>query len=144
MIKAIIYSFKKSRRLRKISKIIGLVPEFGKPSNSMKYFTIEKIKKEEKALEELLKLCESDPYLTKVMEKYKADKEILRKAYEKLIMAGAGQWKRGHFVPASSLVYCQTLDYLLRNIDKEDKDFSFVAWRLLKYFEKGRIWKIKE
>lgn len=144
MIKAIIYSFKKSRRLRKISKIIGLIPEFSELSNSIKYFTIEKIKKEEKALEELLNLCESDPYLAKVMEKYKADKEILRKAYEKLIMAGAGQWKRGHFVPASSLVYGQTLDYLLRNIDKEDRDFAFIAWRLLKYFEKRKIGKIEE
>ena len=144
MIKPIIYSFKKSKRLRKISKIIGQNPEFGEPSSCIKYFSIEEIKKREKALEELLKLCESDPYLTKVMEKYKADKEILKKAYEKLIMAGAGQWKRGHFVPASSIVYGQTLDYLLRNIDKEDRDFSFVAWRLLKYFEKRKIGKIEE
>jgi len=144
MIKAIIYSFRKSKRLRKISKIIGLGPEFGEPSSSIKYFSIEEIKKREKALEELLKLCESDPYLTKVIEKYKADRELLKKAYEKLIMAGAGQWKRGHFVPASSLVYSQTLDYLLRNIDKEDKDFNYVAWRLLKYFEKRKIGKIEE
>jgi len=146
MIKAIMYSFKKSKRLKKISSLLGIVAAIN-PSDLSEYLlkpkTNEEREKRERAEEELLDLCESDPYLAKVIDKYKANRETLRKAYVKLIMAGAGQWKKGHYVPASSLVYAQTLDYLLRNLDKEEKDFTHVAWRLLKYFEKGRIW-IKE
>ena len=95
-------------------------------------------------MEELLNWCESDPYTIIMMKRHNADRETLRRAYEKLLRAGSGQWKKGHFVPASSLVYNQTLDYLLKNINKEGDDFSFVAWRLLEYFEKRRVGKIEE
>ena len=145
MIKAITYSFKKSKRLKKISNLLGIAAALD-PSDLSEYLVIKtngEREEQKKAEEELLDLCESDPYLAKVIDKYKADRETLRKAYVKLILAGVGQWKKGHYVPASSLVYVQTLDYLLRNLDKEEKDFAHVAWRLLKYFEKGRIW-IKE
>jgi len=147
MTKAIIYSFKKSIRLKKISNVLGIAAKLD-PSELIKYMASENFEKdrerEEKAMEELLTLCESDIYTIRLMKKYNANRETLRRAYEKLIMIGCGQWKRGYYVPASSLVYNQTLDYLLKNIDKEGDDFRLVAWRLLEYFEKGKFGKIKE
>jgi len=139
MIKITIYSFKKSIRLKKISNILG------KHKTSKNFEELFKnMDKYEKALEELLDLCESDIYLINTMRKYNANRETLKRAYRKLLKMGCGQWKRGHYIPASSLIYSQTLDYLLKNIDKEGDDFVRVGWRLLKYFEYGEIGKIEE
>jgi hypothetical protein len=150
MIKTIIYSFKKSIRLKKISNILGFAAKYNTSELTENVATKDpeerekKRERREKAEEELLAMCESDPYTIIIMKRYNADRETLRKAYAKLIYAGAGQWKKGHFIPASSLVYNQSLDYLLKNINKEGKDFTFVAWTLLKYFEKRKIGIIEE
>ena len=143
MIKSIIYSFRKSFRLKKISNILGTAANLNH-SEFIEYLSAKNSEKQEKAMEELLNLCESDIYTRKLMKRYNADRETLKRAYEKLIMVGGGQWKRGHYVPASSLVYNQTLDYLLKNIDKVEDEFRHVVWRLLKYFEKRKIGKIEE
>jgi len=147
MIKGIIYSFKKSIRLKKISNILGIAAKLDY-SKGIKHMAREDYEKnrerKEKAMEELLNWCESDLYTIIMMKRHNADRETLRKAYEKILCAGGGQWKKGHYVPASSLVYNQTLDYVLKNINKEGDDFSFVAWRLLEYFEKRRVGKIEE
>ena len=81
-IKYLFNNIKKSRRIRGISKVIG---DF---SNSD---VTETMDAKERALNELLELCETDPFLYYVMENYNADKVKLKKGYDKLIIAGAGQ-----------------------------------------------------
>jgi len=143
MIKTLIYSFKKSKRLKKISKILGHVATLDH-SELINYMVTDTEREREKALDDLFNLCETDPYISAVMIKHNADRETLNDGYRKLIMAGAGQWAKGHYVPASSLVYPLTLDYLLQNLDKDKDDFLYVAHRLLTYFQKGEIGKITD
>ena len=52
-------------------------------------------------------------------------------------MFGAGQYYRGHWVAASSLVFGMTLDYLFdekNQMDSRDNG-DRVAYRLIQYFE---------
>lgn len=143
MFKTIIHSFKKSKRLKKISKVLGHAATLDH-SELIKYLGTDTSYQDEQALDDLFDLCESDPYVSVVMQNHDADKDKLRKGYRELIRAGAGQWAKGHYVPVSSLVYPLTLDYLLRNLDKDKDDFLYVAHRLLTYFQKGEIGKIDD
>jgi hypothetical protein len=65
----------------------------------------------------------------------------LKATYRKLVMLGAGQWARGHWVAASAFAFGATLDYVLRELgDSATYEESIeVASRLLDYFERGGV-----
>jgi hypothetical protein len=126
------YSIKKSARLRKISKILG-----GKITTE-ELLAFNRHSKKEEAFEQLYDLCQSDPPVSEVMKKYKADRNVLSDIYHKLLASGAGQWVSGHYVAVSALAYAFTLDYLLDKFTK--KEFtSDTAFRIIEYFEKGEV-----
>jgi uncharacterized membrane protein YhaH (DUF805 family) len=104
--------------------------------------------------EELFEFCESDENIRTVMNKYKANKQVLKDIYNDLLYAGAGQFAGGYYVPTSSLVNDTTLKFLLEYYNKEKKCFSiydmdkinskmFIAYRLIKYFENGGKGEVK-
>lgn len=116
-------------------------------------YKINKPEKSEKVdvIDELLALAESDENTQKIINEYSANRDILRKIYNKLVLTGAGQFVKGHYVAASSLVYPQTLRFLLRYFN--GKNFSvndwtereseiFIAFRLIEYFKKGEVGEI--
>jgi hypothetical protein len=126
-------SFSKSRKLRKISKNLA------SPITDFKSLMSNK---KDKALAELLDLCESDPNVRYVMDRHNASRDVLEEIYHILCAVGAGQWVSGHYVAASALCYGATLDYLLSkwaNLIKEgSKSFPTPpAFRVIKYFEDG-------
>ena len=65
----------------------------------------------------------------------------------KLVGAGAGQWVRSHFVPASTIAFAQPLDYALHKTDNgRGEDYNTwvdVAYSLINYFDRGGIGKIE-
>ncbi len=117
----IIFSIKKSFKLKKIYKVLG---EDSTPK--------------EKALDELLKLCESDKYVSLVTSRYGANRDVLVDIYNKLLLYGAGQWADGHWVPASSLAYAYNIDYLLHKYYNNDLSHE-IALRMVKYFQRGEV-----
>jgi hypothetical protein len=84
----------------------------------------------------LFSLCETDPQLSRILGKHAADRQILDELYSNLIRAGAGQWARDHFVPASAFAFGFTLEYILEH--KKDEDFRDVAWKLVEYFDQKK------
>jgi hypothetical protein len=90
----------------------------------------------EKAEEALLDYCEARAEVRKIMQEFKASRATLGELYTQLILAGAGQWRGGHFVAASAIAYPQTLRYLLEHRTKRDLPPE-VAWKLLMHFESG-------
>ncbi len=92
------------------------------------------------AVDELLDLCESTPELRAVMEKYGANRDTLRAAYQRVAIAGGAQWVRGHYVAASALAFVPTLDFVLRHMQERtsSRNESLVfAYRLITYFQNG-------
>ena len=152
MLGALIRSFRKSGKLRKISLDLGR-PML--PVDWMADLMTEdrpRLARMKRAEEDLYSLCESDPILSSVMAAHGADRETLRAVYDTLMAAGAGGWVRGHFVAASTLAFACTLDYALQELGDESRsplrsehpDWSrrsilmHVAYKLLEYFEQSR------
>ena len=90
----------------------------------------------DRAVEQLLDLCESDVGVRAVLDAFGADREDLFALYWELLANGAGQWARGHFVAASALAYGQTLAYCLK-ATAEGTGIRGVAFRCLEYFNRG-------
>lgn len=119
-------SLRKSRRLAVISQRLG--PLHGPKARS-------------KAINELFDLVESDPRLRKIMASHNASRDTLLRLYDKLALAGAEQWARGHYVAASSFAFEPCLDYLLSNANASQYggNFKGVAFCLVEYFRTGNV-----
>lgn len=116
-------SLKKSRQLRKISKKLDA---HGYNSHRDEF------------IDELCDLCEADSNVIQVMNTYKIGREKLKELYNRMCAVGMGVCtKDGHYVPASSIAYIATLDYLLRH--EHDVNFLEVASRVYSYFEDGEM-----
>lgn len=129
-------SIKKNLKLRKLSQIL----------DSSIGFSIEEMmktsEKKEKALKELYDLCSKDKHLNSILNEHKITFLKYDEIYSQLLRAGAGQWAKGHYVAASSLVFGSTLRFILENKDK--MDISDLAYSLIDYFENNRTGQVKE
>ncbi|MEX2163492.1 MAG: hypothetical protein WD823_04520 [Sulfuricaulis sp.] len=92
--------------------------------------------KYQRAREDLLNYCEERTEIQEILKEFNASRATLEKLYSQLTMAGAGQWRGGHYVAASAIAYPQTLRFLLKHQSKGDLPVE-TAWKLLMYFEKG-------
>lgn len=95
----------------------------------------------DKALEELLDLCEQDKTLKGIMDANDVKREDLKKIYREIEINGAGQWTRGHYVAASALAFGTTLDFCL-NAKGKGLSEREIAFTLLDYYENNRVGKI--
>ena len=144
MLKTLFYSLKKSKKINKISKVIGDTSG----SDGVGYEGFEKrmeaANKRQEAKEALFDLVMNDPQSSKIIGRHEVGRATIEMAYDRLVEAGAAQWAGGHFVPVSSVVYPFCLDYLLENLKKEDNEFYRVAHRLLLYFRNNEVGKVED
>lgn len=91
-------------KLKKLSKILG---ESVNITNLQDISS--KLAKKDKALDDLYSLSKDFKYTNLRLEKHNIDKEKFKEIYRKLELLGAGQWIKGHYVAASSLVFGSTL-----------------------------------
>lgn len=124
---SIFRSLKKSRKILSISKILGA------PFNASNFLSPNSLSKRDKALNELFSLCEKDSELRKIMGLYEVDKGGLEGIYKMLLANGAGQWKRGHYVPVSSFAFVHTFSFLLEQTG--NLSWIDISILLLEYFE---------
>ena len=134
MLKTILTSYKKQKKIVKISKILGDTSSVsGIDDIALKNDT------QEKALDDLIDICETDKDLKFFIDKHGSNREELKHLYRKLMESGAGQWAKGHFVAASAFIFGSTLDYLLSN---SQDDLSEISFNLIEYFEKGKTGEV--
>lgn len=89
---------------------------------------------DDNAEEAFLDYCEKQLKIQDLLKEFSVSRNDLQELYHKLIMAGAGQWTCGHWIPASALAYPESLRYILSR--KED-NFQETAFNLIMYFEQG-------
>ena len=65
------------------------------------------------AMQDFLDYCEAKPVISMLAGSFDASREDFRQLYSELHTAGVGAWAGGHWVPASALVYLETLGPLL-------------------------------
>lgn len=127
-----ISSLFKYRKLRRISKELGspfdvatFMHELGSKGQSRR----------DRALKQLLDLCESDSTLSQIMRSRGAGRERLQEVYWVLLSIRAGQWVGGHYVPVSALASPFTLDFLLEQAGR--LPWNHIAVLLVEYFERN-------
>lgn len=141
-------SFKKNKNLKRISDALGGTIDWQSENATKSAADMIRASvagtgenKQEKALEELLDLCEQDKTLKGIMDANNATREDLKKIYHEIEDNGAGQWTRGHYVAASALAFGTTLDFCLNAKDKGLAERE-IAFTLLDYYENNRVGKI--
>lgn len=113
--------------VKKTFKVNKLAKQMSKPIRS---FSDLKNDYSEKAREELFNLIlNEDDNLKPIVEEYSINRDVLNKLYTKLIVAGAGQWVRGHFVAVSALVFPNTLEYCVTMNNQENVEWSEVPYK---------------
>jgi len=132
-------SYKKGLKLTKISKVLA-ENDIRKTLENFRNGVDDTSKGD--ALKELFEISQQEEGLRMLLGKYNIDFNKFVGLYTKLKLHGAGQWIKGHYVAASSLVYGGSLEYLLRNT--ENKNFDSVAFRLIKWFENKESGQIKD
>jgi hypothetical protein len=125
-------SIKKSSNLVKISNVFR--EDFSLDFQSM----MSSSNKREKATEDLIDLAFEDKNNTPVIKKYKITRKNLKKKFQELMIAGAGQDAGGHFVAASSIVYAQTLIFLYDKKLTKGMGQESIAYALIEYFEQRK------
>lgn len=88
------------------------------------------------AKEALINYCIKNTEVLKVMNEHQISREDLLEIYDKLIAVGAGQWRCGHWIPASVLAYPETLRYILV-ATKSGQRREKTAYNLMMYFDMG-------
>jgi len=100
------------------------------------------IEEQNHALDRYLDFCVSDKQIRFVLEHSEANRADLERIYKNLIMNGAGQWVKGHYVAASSIAYAEPLTFILaaNSIEASDEDISpFELTALLIDYWQGEI-----
>ena len=103
----IAYRWKKSKKVRKLQLMIAPLGPRGVVTD-----ILGGTGGRDAALEDYLDLCMADGGVARVMRKYNLTREDLVEFYERLCMAGLGQWINGHFVALSALAYPEPLQHL--------------------------------
>jgi len=76
------------------------------------------------------------------MLKHGATRKQLEEISSYLICCGAGRWVKGYYVPVAAFAFQGTLNYILSNYEKMQKDVEDryrVSLRLVQYFQKGEV-----
>jgi len=141
-----IHSINKSRRLQKLNMRFAHDARGagGDVLYQIQMFGIEGIRNIsnnfDDKLNELFALAKKDKTVNKVLKKYQIDREKFDDLYGLLIKGRGQAYINGHWVPASSLVYAQTLEFLIKN--KDSDDIRGIVHRLVDYFENDEYGEI--
>jgi hypothetical protein len=124
----VISSIVKSFKINKISR------ELSKPIDSYNDLMSDNSTKNR---DKLFKLISTYDSLTPILMKYSADNDTLDNILDRLLNVGAGQWVKTDFVAVSALVFPKTLDYVLKQYNDPETDWSEVTFNLIMYFQHG-------
>jgi hypothetical protein len=148
MFKILFSSLKKPSRLRKISQKLTPKPDGGESLlRSLAEGGFDAINPRLNEIEdgknELFKLIRDDPETNRIIVNHKLNDDDLNDIYNKLIKNGAGVFSNGHWIPASSLAYGQTFDFILRHINDDSNQFRNACFRLRRYFSENETGEIE-
>ena len=149
MIRNLLCSSKKTAGLQKIAPILTPKPDGGE---SLMRALAEggfdaitpRLEQVEDGKKQLFALLRDDPVTGKMLKQNGLTDSDLDELYGKLVRNGAGFFTRGHWIPASSLAFSQTLEFVLRHKGDDHDKFRKVCARLWQYFSNNETGDIEE
>jgi hypothetical protein len=97
----------------------------------------------DEGMQDLFAFVRQYPVTSRLLEDFKVDEQELNNIYRRLVTHGAGIMKKGHWIPASALVYGPTLRFVLRHKDDDSEVLRKVCYRLCQYFSANETGEIK-
>jgi len=140
----LISSIIKSNKLKKISKVLVVDPDKSIDDTFNDFFFGSRGDILDKALFDLFKLAKKDPHTNILLDEYKIDKDSFRDLYWSLIKNGGVGYRKGHWIPASSLVFGATLEYVLKAKNNPKIDMREVVYQLKDYFGNNKTGEVVE
>jgi len=122
---ALLYSWKKSRRVRELQ--LKIAPRSVRDLAS----DIENANERTEALDEFIDFCTADQGVAGVMLEYGLTRADLLELYDRFCTMGLGQWIGGHFVALSTIAYPVPLSYVAearRRVAVLTGSTSHAAW----------------
>jgi hypothetical protein len=148
MFHTLFWSLKKSSRLKRIARKLTPTPNGGEffmrafAKGGLDAIT-PRLDEIEEGKRELFALSREDPVTSKLLQDYRVNDKELEDLYNKLVRDGAGIYKKGHWIPASTLAFGQTLEYVLKNKDTGQDEFKTICYRLWQYFSENETREIE-
>ena len=139
----LISSLVKSYKLRKISKI--LMPVLNQSLQSATMGLLDGNRRDElnNAISDLYCIAKKDPTTKPLLDEFIIDESSFRELYWSLIKNGGPGYIKGHWIPASTLVFGDTLEYVLKVNNNSNLRMRDAIYRVKDYFDKNEIGEIE-
>mgnify|MGYP000432680909 FL=1 len=139
----LISSLVKSYKLRKISKI--LMPVLNQSLQSATMGLLDGNRRDElnNAISDLYCIAKKDPTTKPLLDEFIIDESSFRELYWSLIKNGGPGYIKGHWIPASTLVFGDTLEYVLKVNNNSNLSMRDAIYRVKDYFDKNEIGEIE-
>ena len=143
MFSELIRSFKKSNKLRKLTKEY-LKYSITEHTNAFEALSTERTKNRENVLNEIVNVAFTEPNNQPVINKFELNKTKLKEIVINLESLGGAQYAKGHYVAISSIFYPQTLEFVVYKKRKTDLENIRMMLRILDYFKNNETGNIVE
>jgi len=139
----LISSLVKSYKLRKISKILMPVSNQSLQSATMGFLDGNRSDELNNAILDLYCLAKKDSTTKPLLDEYIIDESSFRELYWSLIKNGGPGYIKGHWIPASTLVFGDTLEYVLKVNNNSNLSMRDAMYRVKGYFDRNEIGEIE-
>jgi hypothetical protein len=141
MLGEIFRSFKKSNRIKRLSKEY-LKYSINSSTTGFEALSQERLEKKSKVLDEVIDMAFNEPNNQPVIKKFGLDKKKLEEIVQELEFNGAGQYLGGHYISISAILYPQTLEFIVYKKREKDLEKMRMMLRLMDYFKNGETGNI--
>lgn len=137
------------RSFRKSSKIKRLTKEYLKYSltaqtTAFEALSTSRVEAKSKVFDKVLELAFTEPNNQPAIKKFNLDKRKLEDIVEDLELNGGAQYEGGHYISISSILYPQTLEFIVYKERKTQLDKNRMILRIMDYFKNGETGNIVE
>ncbi len=139
----LVSSIIKSYKLKKISKALAPALNQNPQDAVMNFFDGNRSDELNNAISDLYCLAKKDAMTKSLLDEYIIDESSFRGLYWSLIKNGGSGYIKGHWIPASTLVFGDTLEYVLKVNNNSNLSMQDAMYRVKGYFDRNEIGEIE-
>jgi hypothetical protein len=143
MFKEIIRSVKKSFKVKRLTKEY-LKHSITEQTSAFEALMSDRSDKRDLVLDEIVDTSFNEPNNQRVIKKFKLNKEKLKEIVRKLEFFGGAQYVAGHYISVSSILYPQTLEFIVYKDRKAEVEKMRMVLRIMDYFKNRETGNIVE
>ena len=143
MFKELIRSFKKSNRIKKLTKEY-LKYSLSASTSAFEALSSNRMEKKSKVLDEIIDMAYNEPNNQPVIKKFNLKKSDLENIVEYFELNGGAQYIKGHYISISAILYPQTLEFIVYKKRGKQVEKQRMILRVIDYFTNNETGNIVE